>query len=73
METLRGCFFEREWLRSRTHADQPRESSHQQRIAVHIQGYNEAEYEVLLAGLRLVEELQVDKLLIFSDSKLVVS
>ena len=34
---------------------------------------NEAEYEALLAGLRLGKELQVDSLLIFSDSKLVVS
>ena len=34
---------------------------------------NEAEYEVLLASLRLARELQVDSFLIFSDSKLVVS
>ena len=34
---------------------------------------NEAEYEVLLAGLRLARELQVDSLQVFSDSKLVVS
>ena len=34
---------------------------------------NETEYEALLAGLRLGRELQVDSLLIFSDSKLVVS
>ena len=34
---------------------------------------NEAEYEALLAGLRIAKELQVDLLLIFSDSKLVVS
>ena len=34
---------------------------------------NEAEYEALLDGLRLARELQVDSLLIFSDSKLVVS
>ena len=34
---------------------------------------NEAEYEVLLAGHRLAKELQVDSLLIFSDSKLVMS
>ena len=34
---------------------------------------NEAEYEALLAGLKLTRELQVDSLLIFNDSKLVVS
>ena len=34
---------------------------------------NEAEYEALLAGLRLAKKLQVDSFLIFSDSKLVVS
>ena len=34
---------------------------------------NEAEYEALLAGLRLAKELQVDSLIIYSDSKLVVS
>ena len=34
---------------------------------------NETEYEALLAGLRLAKELQVDSLLIFSDSKLVLS
>ena len=34
---------------------------------------NEVKYEALLAGLRLARELQVDLLLIFSDSKLVVS
>ena len=34
---------------------------------------NQAEYEALLAGLRLARELQVDSLQIFSDSKLVVS
>ena len=34
---------------------------------------NEAENEDLLAGLRLTKELQVGSLLIFSDSKLVVS
>ena len=34
---------------------------------------NEAEYEALLAGLRLARELQVDSLIICSDSKLLVS
>ena len=34
---------------------------------------NEAEYEALLAGLRLTEELLVESFWIFSDSKLVVS
>ena len=34
---------------------------------------NEVEYEALLAGLRLAKELQVDSLLVFSDSELVVS
>ena len=34
---------------------------------------NEAECEALLAGLRLAKELQVDSLMIYSDSKLVVS
>ena len=34
---------------------------------------NEAEHETLLAGLRLAKELQVDSLMIYSDSKLVVS
>ena len=34
---------------------------------------NEAEYEALLADLRIARELQVDSLQIFSDSKLVVS
>ena len=34
---------------------------------------NEAEYKALLAGLRLAKKLQVDLILIFSDSKLVVS
>ena len=34
---------------------------------------NEAEYEALLADLRLARELQVDSFMIFSDSKLVVS
>ena len=34
---------------------------------------NEVEYEALLAGLRLAKELQVDSLMIYSDSKLVVS
>ena len=34
---------------------------------------NEAEYEALLAGLRLAKELQVDSLIVYSDSKLVVS
>ena len=34
---------------------------------------NGAEYEVLLAGLILAKELQVDSLMIYSDSKLVVS
>ena len=34
---------------------------------------NEAECEALLTGLRLIKELQVDSLLIFIDSKLVVS
>ena len=34
---------------------------------------NEAEYEALVVGLRVAKELQVDSLLIFNDSKLVVS
>ena len=34
---------------------------------------NKAEYEALLAGLRLAKELQVDSLMVYSDSKLVVS
>ena len=34
---------------------------------------NEAEYEALLAGLRLAKELQVDSLMVDSDSKLVIS
>ena len=34
---------------------------------------NEAEYEAFLAGLRLAKELQVDSLVVYSDSKLVVS
>ena len=34
---------------------------------------NEAEYEALLVGLRLAKELQVDSLMVYSDSKLVVS
>ena len=34
---------------------------------------NEVEYEALLAGLRLAKDFQVDSLLIFSDSKLVMS
>ena len=34
---------------------------------------NEAEYEALLAGLRLAKELQVDSLIVYNDSKLVVS
>ena len=34
---------------------------------------NEAEYEAMLARLRLANELQVDFLHIFSDTKLVVS
>ena len=33
---------------------------------------NEAEYEALLAGLRLAQELRVTRLHIFSDSQLVV-
>ena len=33
---------------------------------------NEAEYEALLAGLRLVKEVKVERLMIFSDSQLVV-
>ena len=34
---------------------------------------NEAEYEALLAGLRLARELQVDSLQVYSDSKLIIS
>lgn len=33
---------------------------------------NEAEYEALLAGLLLTKEVQVEALVIFSDSQLVV-
>lgn len=34
---------------------------------------NEAEYEVLLVGLRLTKEMGVKKLEIFNDSKLIVN
>ena len=33
---------------------------------------NEAEYEALIAGLKLAKEMKVDSLEIFSDSRLVV-
>lgn len=34
---------------------------------------NEAEYEALLAGLRLAQELQIENSKIYSDSQLIVS
>ncbi|KAI5353190.1 hypothetical protein L3X38_006083 [Prunus dulcis] len=34
---------------------------------------NEAEYEALLAGLRLAKELSIKKLIIYSDSQLITS
>ena len=33
---------------------------------------NEAEYEVLIAGLKLVREMKVESLEVYSDSQLVV-
>ena len=33
---------------------------------------NEAEYEALIAGLKIVKKLEVDQLQVYSDSQLVV-
>jgi len=34
---------------------------------------NEAEYEALLAGLRLAKEVRAEALIVFSDSQLVIN